>query len=224
MAADRLRRGALLGLVAVTTAALLGGPILGRGAAYAIGRSPAAASAPARALTLNGGGFQSPEVGSSFVLTGTAPVGESVQLHFHRAGTKATDYSVLRTVTADATGFWSRAITADVDYRYYATDAELSTDVVLNAPSPTISGPLSRSITRGSVYLVSGKAVANTTVYLHLHAAGTPAGDYSIVHAVPVDSAGGWSRPDRARSDYRMYVSRNRSADTDYASYLVQSR
>lgn len=221
MAADRLHRSALLGLATVT---LLGTPLLGRAVASATARSPMAASAPVRALTINGGGFQDPDAGSSFVLTGTAPVGESVELHFHRAGTAATDFSLLRTVTADGTGFWSRAITADVDYRYYASDAELSTDVVLHRPSPTISGPLARNIKRGSSFLVSGKAVASTTVYLHVHAAGTPSGDYSSVYPVTVDGAGGWSRPDRARSDSRMYVSRTRSAATDYASYLVQAR
>ena len=86
-----------------------------------------------RALTINGGTFQSPPYGSVFAITGTAPVGETVSLHFHKAGTPATDYSIVRTVTADNTGFWIRPIAAIVDYRYYATDDALTSPRVLNA-------------------------------------------------------------------------------------------
>ena len=94
---------------------------------------PPATTTATGALMINGGVFTAPAFGTAFVITGTAPVSSPVTLHFHKAGTPATDYSITRTVTADNTGFWIRPIAAIVDYRYYATDDALTSPRVLKA-------------------------------------------------------------------------------------------
>lgn len=58
---------------------------------------------------------------STVTIAGTGSPGQLVTLHFHRAGTAATDYSILRAVPVDAAGRWSRSYVATTDYRYYAT-------------------------------------------------------------------------------------------------------
>ena len=58
---------------------------------------------------------------STVVLTGTGVAGSTVVIHFHKAGTAADDYSLLRTVTVAGNGTWTRSIVADVDYRFYVT-------------------------------------------------------------------------------------------------------
>ena len=182
----------------------------------------AGATTTAGALMINGGTFQSPAYGSTFVLTGTAPVGDTVSLHFHKAGTPANDYSIVRTVAADDTGFWLRPITANIAYRYYATDGTLTSANVLNAPTPTVKSPLRALAALGSTYTLTGGAPPNSVVYVHFHAAGSPASDYSIVRSVNVDDTGAWARPYLVIQDYRFFTSPTDSNDADYAKYLVQ--
>ena len=56
-------------------------------------------------------------------LTGTALAGSTVFLHFHRRGTAATDYSIVRSVTAASDGTWQRSYLADTDYRVFTSRA-----------------------------------------------------------------------------------------------------
>lgn len=182
-------------------------------------------NAPAlRSLTINGGPYQNPAFNSSFSLTGTAPVGETVSLHFHKAGTDAADYSVVRSVTADATGFWIRPVTANTDYRYYATDGELTSPSVLNQPDPSINGDLQRTVRQNSANTLDGGASPHSTVYLHVHPAGTAAGDYSKLLTVDADGAGYWFLNYQTSADFRIYASHENPAAPDFISYLVQAR
>ena len=175
-------------------------------------------------MVINGGSTQTPAYGSTFVITGTAPAGATVSLNFHKAGTAATDYSIVRTVLADNNGNWTRAITANVDYRYYANVGSTMSNNVLSQPTATLDGPLSRVATLNALYTLTGTATPGTAVYLHFHAAGTAATDYSIVRLVTADANGNWTRPYLAIRDYRLYVSRSASASASYTSYLVQAR
>ena len=59
----------------------------------------------------------------SYALTGTSVPGSTVYIHFHKGGTPANDYSIVRSVTADASGNWSRSFVASTDYRLYVSRA-----------------------------------------------------------------------------------------------------
>ena len=163
--------------------------------------------------------------GSSFTLSGWAPNNSLVTLLFHRAGTPADDYSIVRTVQADAGGRWSRPIRSDTDYRYYANVGSAFSQTVLYQPVPALSGPASRTVTKNSTYLLTGRSVPGSTVALHFHAPGTPANDYSIVRTVIADSAGNWARPYAATVDYRLFASRSvNPADVAATTFLIQAR
>ena len=56
-----------------------------------------------------------------FTITGKAAPYSLLFLHFHKQGTPAADYSIVRTVRTNSIGTWSRAILASSDYRYYAS-------------------------------------------------------------------------------------------------------
>ena len=59
--------------------------------------------------------------GHTIVLVGHGSPHTSVLLHFHKAGTAATDYSLLRSVHVDANGVWTKAVVVSVDYRVYGS-------------------------------------------------------------------------------------------------------
>jgi hypothetical protein len=63
--------------------------------------------------------------GSTIVLVGHGAPHGSVLLHFHKAGTPATDYSLLRSVHVDANGVWTKPVVVSVDYRVYASRGAL---------------------------------------------------------------------------------------------------
>ena len=56
-----------------------------------------------------------------FLITGKAAPYSLLFLHFHKAGTPASDYSIVRAVRTNSVGVWSRSILASSDYRYYAS-------------------------------------------------------------------------------------------------------
>jgi hypothetical protein len=60
--------------------------------------------------------------------------GTTVTVHFHKAGTAATDYSILRTTVVGRTGTWSRSYVAGTDYRFYAVLKAYGSDVYLDEP------------------------------------------------------------------------------------------
>ncbi|MDX6210295.1 MAG: hypothetical protein QOE24_2686 [Frankiales bacterium] len=63
--------------------------------------------------------------GSTIVLVGHGAAHGSVLLHFHKAGTAATDYSLLRTVHVNGNGVWTKPVVVSVDYRVYASRGTL---------------------------------------------------------------------------------------------------
>jgi hypothetical protein len=58
---------------------------------------------------------------STYVITGTGTPGATLTVHFHKAGTAANDYSIVRTTTIAANGGWSRSYVAAVDYRFFVS-------------------------------------------------------------------------------------------------------
>lgn len=87
------------------------------------------------APTINGAATRTVKKKSTVTLTGTGLPGQTLTLHFHKAGTAANDYSIVRSVSVTRTGSWSRAFVADVDYRIYATlpNAQTSPTVLVQA-------------------------------------------------------------------------------------------
>ena len=163
--------------------------------------------------------------GSTFTISGTAPRNSLVTLAFHRAGTAANDYSIVRSVPADGLGRWSRPIGSDTDYRYYARVGSAISRTVLFQPVPALSGPASRTVVKNSTYLLTGRSVPGSTVALHFHAPGTPANDYSIVRTVIADSAGNWTRRYSTTMDYRLFASRSiNPGDVAASTFLIQAR
>ena len=152
----------------------------------------ASASPSAGATVIDGPATQTPLYNSTFTINGTAPASSTVTLHFHKTGTPASDYSLTRTVGSDAKGKWSRTITANQDYRYYATAGSGTSATVLNQPAPTVDGPRARQIAKDSQYSLTGAGLPGGTLYLHFHAAGTPTNDYTLVRSVTADSSGHW--------------------------------
>ena len=178
-----------------------------------------------RPVTISGDAVQNPLYAGTFVITGTAEANARVDLHFHKPGTPAADYSTVRSVTADSKGNWSRSILATTDYRYYASAGTRTTGVILNQPVPLVDGPLSRTVTKGDWCAVTGRAPAGSVVYLLLHRAGTAPGDFSIVRTATAGSNGGWRFSYRADDDYRFFVARTaEAAYRDGANWLVQAR
>ena len=162
---------------------------------------------------------------STFSITGTAPASSPVTLHFHKSGTPASDYTLTRGVTSDAKGKWSRAITANEDYRYYATSGSGTSATVLNQPAPTVDGPRARQIAKDSQYSLTGAGLPGGTLYLHFHASGTAANDYTLVRSVTSDSSGHWVHNYLADQDYRMFVSRSAgNGGSASPSFLLQAR
>ena len=174
--------------------------------------TPTGLPGPGAAVTITGGDWQQPVFGTTFTLTGTAPAGSVVTLRFHKSGTPAGSYGVIRTLTTPASGTWTRPIAAIFDYRYYATLATTSglvtSGTVLFQPSPLIDGPLNITMAKNQNYTITGQAAPYSLVYLHFHRNGTPAVDYSVVRPVRTDKNGKWSRPILASIDYRYYISR----------------
>ena len=167
-------------------------------------------------VTISGNRLHATHLNSVFTITGTAAPLALVTLHFHRAGTAADDYSILRTVTADANGNWHRVVTTSVDYRYFATVANGARATLLPQPEAvTLAGPLVRVVAADQRYTLSGTATPGATVYLHFHKFGMAAGDFGIVRSVIADENGAWARSYEANVDYRVFVSNSSDpADT----------
>ena len=62
---------------------------------------------------------------ATIVLVGHGAPHTTVLLHFHKAGTAGTDYSLLRAVHVDANGVWTKPVAVSVDYRVYASRGTL---------------------------------------------------------------------------------------------------
>ena len=71
--------------------------------------------------TVNGPYTRSAPRNSTVLLSGHAAPNTPVTLHFHRAGTPAGDYSIIRTVASNSNGTWTRPLALVTDQRLYAT-------------------------------------------------------------------------------------------------------
>ena len=177
------------------------------------------------ALAISGASRRFSAYGSAFAITGTAGPGTRVSLHFHPAGQPASDFSVVRTVDADATGAWQWPLTVAGDNSYYATVGDQTTATVLNIAVPTVDGPLTRVVPRGARYTVTGQAVPGTQVELRLRRADPNPGDFNIVRRATVDSTGHWRFSYLARADYSFYVLPAPGADRpNDTTWLIQAR
>ena len=207
---------------APTTFTVLAQTVAGNGASA----SQDAVVGPVR-VTISGPSVVHPPYNRAFYITGTAPAGASVDLHFHRAGTASTDFSIVRTVVANGAGNWVRLITPNVDYRYYAsvgTNPVAVSGTVANEPAATLDGPDTRTVARNATYTLTGTSVPGSVVYLHFHQAGTAADDYSIVRSITTGADGTWTRPYLASTDYRLYVSRSADNLPVGTIYLLLAR
>ena len=185
---------------------------------------PVPVSAPVSGVTISGGARQSPSYGAPFVISGTAPAGSLVTLHFYKAGTAAGVFDIVRTAQADAAGLWARPILADVDYRYYATVPSGTSTTTWNTPSPTLDGPPTRIVARGLGYLLTGRAAPGSAVLLNFHNADLAPGDYSVVRTVAADASGAWSRSFIPVQDCRLLLSGVDGRTSGVGPALVQAR
>ena len=194
---------------------------LGRGAKVVTFTAPVVpvvtpTTAPVVPVTLAGSALLNPAAGSTVVITGTTAANTVVTLHFHKGGTPASA-DVTRTVTSDAAGNFSRAIVANVDYRYFATVGTSTSQRVLSQPVFTISGNAAQTVAKGKTFTSTGTAFAGAPVYLHFRT-GTK-GAFTVVR-VTANAAGIWTRPVLASGVYSLFVTRN-AADTTGSAVTV---
>ena len=176
------------------------------------------------AVTVARGPRHSPAYDSRFVITGRATAGALVTLHFRKAGAPVGEYAIARTVTADASGNWSRPILANAEYRYYATSGSGRSDTVLTTPSPTVDGPAARRVPLRGSYRLTGHALPGSTVLLNFHNADMTPGDYSVLRAVTADANGFWSRTYVPTQDCRVFASRQDGQTSGAPALLLQAR
>jgi hypothetical protein len=174
---------------------------------------------------LNGpqSGFAAPE--STVAISGTAPVGSTVEIWFHKRTPRYDQqvYTKRRSLTVGADGTFSTSYVADDDYRYYAQVGSAKSSNHLTQIPVKINGPTTQTAVRDAGYHLSGQAVPYTVVKLHLHAKGTPANDYSITRPVSVKNDGTWSYGIPSDTDYRLFgISSANNTVTGH--YLLQKR
>ncbi len=83
-----------------------------------------AASAPVLTLirtTVDGPGARIVKRNAVYTITGTGEPGTTITLHFHRPGTAANDYSILRRVAVASNGTWAKPYLAATDVMVYAS-------------------------------------------------------------------------------------------------------
>lgn len=159
---------------------------------------------------------------AAVAVRGTAGIGASVVLHFHKQGTAATDYSITRTIATSGAGTWAKSFTLTTGYRVYATVGLLRSSTVLFATTtpvrtapPTITNPASTTAPRNTSVTVHGTAVAGVPVTVHFHKQGTAATDYSIARTVSASAAGTWAKTFSLDTGYRVYATVGSSAHSN---------
>ena len=73
------------------------------------------------APTVDGPATRTAPRSRTVVVSGHAAPNSPVALHFHRAGTAADDYSIIRTVRSNNSGVWTRGFDLNTDYRLFTT-------------------------------------------------------------------------------------------------------
>ena len=176
-------------------------------------------------LAISGGTRQFLPYASAFLITGTAGANTPVSVHLRPAGRPAGDFSVVRTVVADASGAWQLPLTLVGDTSYFATAGEQTTAVVVTTAVPSVDGPSSRVVPRGRRYTLTGRATPGSQVELRLRRADRTPGEFNIVRRAAVDPTGRCSFSYVALADYSFYVLRAPGADrTGDATWLVRAR
>ncbi len=145
---------------------------------------------------------------------------QQVGVWYHKAFTSG--YVQRDTVTSACDGTWGTSYVADDDYRVYARNASSQTSAVLIQIAPTITGPTSQVVPKGSSYTIRGTGTPAQTLSIHFHKAGTAPTDYSIVRSVTIGNDGNWTRPYLASVDYRFYATLSNGQRSP--SILVQAR
>ena len=161
-------------------------------------------------MTTDGPRTANPVLHKPFIVSGAAPAGSFVTLHFHRIHTAANDYSIIRTVTADEFGRWSRTISGDVDYRYYATavvdGVTWTSPHTLLQVAVGLDGTTVRNVKAGAPTTLRGTGEAGVIAYVHLRTAGT---SVTVVRAVRVRADGTWSYAFTPVRTTTLFVSRD---------------
>jgi hypothetical protein len=168
-------------------------------------------------------GYTTP--GSTVGISGTAPVGSTVEIWFHKRTPRGYTqlYTKRRSLTVGADGTFSTSYVANDDYRYFAQVGTAKSATDLTQIPVHIDGPATRMSTRYGGYHLTGLAIPYTVVKLHLHAKGTPANDYSITRPVSVQANGKWSFAIASDTDYRLFgISGGNLTVTP--TYLLQER
>lgn len=148
--------------------------------------------------------------GSTFTVVGFAVPNSTVVLHYHRAGTAPTDYSIERSVRSDSNGVWYREAKLDVDYRVFATVGTgnpHSGTVLFTAASPspvTISNPGTTKLPFGQPFTVKGTAAPYVPVVVHYRRTSAPAVD--IPRTVYTDRTGHWDRTAVEDTSYTVFA------------------
>jgi len=151
--------------------------------------------------------------GATIAVVGFAVPGATVVLHYHRAGTAATDYSIERSVRADPTdGFWFRESVLDVDYRVFATvgignphsATLLFTSAGATPARITSTTPAQTHKPFYELFNVTGTAAPFIQVQLHYRRTSAPTVD--IARTVFTDQTGSWSRTAVLDSSYTVFA------------------
>jgi hypothetical protein len=183
------------------------------------------AATAAAAPVLNGPqlGFTTPY--STVGISGTAPVGSTVEIWFHKRTPEGytQQYTKRRTLTVGSDGTFSTSYVANDDYRYFAQVGTAKSAVNLTKIPVHINQPRTQTSTPTGGYHFTGVAIPYTVVKLHLHAKGTPADDYSITRAADVLANGTWSFAIPSKTDYRMFAI-SEPNNTVTPTYLMQER
>jgi hypothetical protein len=143
--------------------------------------------------------------GATVPLDGFGPTSRPVGVWFQRGG--GNGYQQRRSLTAAADGSWHTSYVAGDDYDVYATDGGTPSPITHIRLTPTIDGPATRVVRRGTTTTLTGTGIPGATLTLHFHRAGTAPDDYSLLRTVTVGASGRWSRPLTPTSDYRLYAS-----------------
>jgi hypothetical protein len=190
--------------------------------AMAAGTGVAAAAA---GPVLNGPEQGFATVGSTVAISGTAPIGSTVDIWFHKRTPRyyTQIYTKRRSLTVGSDGTFSTSYVANDDYRYFAQVGTAKSSTHLTQVPVQINGPATQTAIRDAGYHLTGLAIPNTVVKFHLHAKGTRANDYNMVRTSNVHSDGKWTFKIASNTDYRIFAI-SAANNTVTPRYLLQDR
>ncbi len=172
---------------------------------------------------LNGPAQGLATVGTTVTISGTAPVGSTVEIWFHKRTPRYDPqvYTKRRSLIVGADGTFSTSYVANDDYRYFAQVGAAKSSNHLTQIPVHINGPARQTAVRDAGYHLTGQAIPNTLVKFHLHSKGTAPGVYNMVRTANVRSDGTWSFGIASNTDYRVFAISGAN-NTFTPSYLLQ--